>query len=106
LTFLNKSQSFKQYVLNAHDANSITAAPLVLLASGSPLIGYLTKDTIIGLGSSPWGQSLSILSVSDAVTAAEHLPYHTKMIPFIFSHLGIPFAYHTTFFLSPASLEG
>jgi len=52
LTFLNKSNSFKQYVLNAHDASAIAAIPLILLAIGSMFIGYLTKDMIIGIGSS------------------------------------------------------
>lgn len=36
---------------------------------------------------------------------AEYLPYHIKVLPLIFSHIGILFAYHTTCFLSnPAIL--
>ena len=106
LTFLNKSHSSKQYVLHAHDAAATAAAPLILLAFGSLFIGYLTKDMIIGLGSSFWGQSLFILSENISFAEAEYLPYHIKMIPFIFSHIGILFAYHTTFFLSNSSSEG
>jgi NADH-ubiquinone oxidoreductase chain 5 len=104
LTFLNKSHSFRLYAQNAHDANSITAAPLVLLAFGSLSIGHLTKDMIIGLGCSASfrGQSLFILSAVDNTAAAEYLPWHLKVTPVIFSHIGILFAYHTTFFLSPA----
>ena len=32
---------------------------------------------------------------------AEYLPYHVKMIPFLFSHIGIFTAYQTTSFLAP-----
>jgi len=35
-----------------HDASIIAAIPLIILAFGSLFIGYLTKDMIIGLGSS------------------------------------------------------
>jgi NADH:ubiquinone oxidoreductase subunit 5 (subunit L)/multisubunit Na+/H+ antiporter MnhA subunit len=73
---------------------------LVLLAFGSLFVGYLTKDMIIGLGSPFWGQSLFILSENLVFLEAEYLPYHVKLIPFVFSHIGIFFAYHTTFFLA------
>ena len=99
LTFLNDNRSLKQHVIHAHEANPIMAIPLMILAFGSLFIGYLTKDMIIGLGSSFWGQSLFILSENVTFLEAEYLPYHIKMIPFLFSHLGIFFAYHTTFFI-------
>jgi NADH-ubiquinone oxidoreductase chain 5 len=100
LTFLNKSNPSKQYILHAHDASATAAIPLTLLAVGSMFIGYLTKDTITGIGSSFRGQSLFILSENVSYAEAEYLPYHIKLIPFILSHSGILFAYHTSFFLS------
>ncbi len=100
LTFLNKSNSFKQYILNTHDASIIAAIPLILLAIGSMFIGYITKDMIIGIGSIFWGQSLFILTENISYIEAEYLPYYIKLIPFIFSHFGILFAYHISFFLS------
>lgn len=36
---------------------------------------------------------------------AEYLPYHIKVLPLIFSHVGILFAYHTTSFLSHRNLS-
>ncbi len=103
LTFSNKSNSFKQYVPNAHDASAIAAIPSILLAIGSMFIGYPTKDMIIGIGSSFRGQALFILTENISYAEAEYLPYHIKLIPFIFSHFGILFAYHTSFFLSDNS---
>jgi NADH-ubiquinone oxidoreductase chain 5 len=56
LTFLNKNNSFKQFICSTpghpmHEADILMGLPLVLLAFGSLFVGYLTKDMIIGLGS-------------------------------------------------------
>ena len=99
LTFLNKNNSFKQTILHAHEPKICMSLPLILLSFGSLFIGYLTKDMIIGFGSSFWGNSIFILSDNLSYLEAEYLPYHIKLIPFIFSHLGLFFAYQTTSFL-------
>lgn len=80
--------------------------PLILLAIGSLFVGYVTKDMIIGLGTPFWGHSIFILTENVTFLEAEYLPYHIKMIPFIFSHLGIFVAYNTTFLLSPSANKG
>jgi NADH:ubiquinone oxidoreductase subunit 5 (subunit L)/multisubunit Na+/H+ antiporter MnhA subunit len=58
---------------------------------------------IIGLGSTFWGHSIFTLSHSVSFIEAEYLPYHIKMIPFFFSHLGIFFAFNTTQFIPSLS---
>jgi NADH-ubiquinone oxidoreductase chain 5 len=103
LTFLNANRSFKGTVSGVRGPHALESIPLILLAFGSLFIGYLTKDMIIGLGSAFWGNSIFVCFVNTTFLEAEYLPYHIKMIPFIFSHLGIFFAYHTTFFLSSSS---
>jgi NADH-ubiquinone oxidoreductase chain 5 len=98
MTFLNKTNSFKQSIAHAHEPKLCMSLPLILLSFGSLFIGYLTKDMIIGFGSSFRGNSVFILSENLSYLEAEYLPYHIKMIPFVFSHLGLVFAYHTTSF--------
>ena len=105
LSFLNRSNSFKNFVLNAHEPNICMSIPLIVLAFGSLFVGYLTKDMIIGLGSGFWGHSLFILSKNVSFLEAEYLPYTIKLIPFFFSHLGILVAYHTSFVLSGSVKE-
>ena len=105
LTFLNKNNGFKNFILNAHEPNIFMSTPLIILSFGSIFIGYLTKDMIIGLGTSFWGQSIFILAENVIFLDAEYLPYHIRLIPFIFSHIGIFIAYNTTFFLSASSIE-
>lgn len=103
LTFLNRNNSFKQHVVQAHEANALLGIPLILLAVGSLFVGYLSKDMIVGLGTSFWGNSIFTLSKNVSYLEAEYLPYHIKMIPFLFSHPGIFVAYHTTSFSSSES---
>lgn len=79
--------------------------PLILLAFGSLFVGYLGKDMIIGLGSTFWGNSIFVLSEHMSFLEAEYLPYHIKVLPLIFSHFGILFAYHTTSFIPNPSID-
>ncbi len=104
-TFLNGTSGFKSSLLHAHEPSFFISFPLILLAFGSLFIGFLCKDMIIGFGSSFWGHSIFILTDHVTFLEAEYLPYHIKLIPFIFSHFGLFFAYHTTFFFaSPLSV--
>ena len=106
LTFLNRTNSFKQWVIQIHETNPISpmGIPLLVLAIGSLFIGYLSKDMIVGLGTTFWGNSIFVLSEHTSYLEAEYLPYHIKAIPLIFGHIGAWFAYHTTaFFSSPTS---
>lgn len=75
--------------------------PLMLLAIASVFVGYVGKDMIIGVGSAFWGNSLSMLSRNVMFVDAEYLPYHIKIIPLIFSHLGIFFAYNLASIVAP-----
>jgi len=50
LTFLNKTNAYRVSIEGAHDMPKIMGYPLVPLIFGSIFIGYLTKDMIIGVG--------------------------------------------------------
>lgn len=76
--------------------------PLILLATASVFIGYLGKDMLIGVGSAFWGSSLLVLTKNMVFIDAEYLPYHIKIIPLVFSHLGIFFAYNLSSFVNGA----
>ena len=106
LTFMNKTNAYAQVMRNAHEAGPLMSIPLFLLAIGSLFIGYISKDMIIGLGSTFWGNSIFMLSKNNTFIEAEYLPYYVKAIPLVFSHLGILFAYHTTQFLSNGQALG
>ena len=51
-TFLNKSSSFKPSLLLCHEPSFFLSFPLIFLAFGSLFIGFLSKDLLLGFGSS------------------------------------------------------
>merc|ERR1711916_404486 len=67
LTFITKTNSYKTTVQYAHEPGWAMSLPLIILCIGSIFIGYLTKDMIIGLGTSFWGNAIFI--ITGAVTA-------------------------------------
>ena len=102
LTFLNKSNAFKQFVVFINETNVIMAIPLALLALGSIFIGYRCRDMIIGLGSTFWGHSIFVLPGAHVTfLEAEYLPWHLKMLPFIFSQIGVFFAHNLAYAALP-----
>jgi len=64
------------------------AFPLFALCIASIFIGYLTRDMIIGLGTTFWGQSLFTLPENLVMIDAEFLPHSIKIIPVVFSLTG------------------
>lgn len=101
LTFLNKSNAFARTTGQAHEPGWIMSFALSALAIASIFIGYIGKDMMIGVGSAFWGNSLSMLSKNIMFVDAEYLPYHIKIIPLIFSHFGIFFAYNLASVVAP-----
>ncbi len=93
LTFINRTNAFKQSIQNAHDLPKIMGFPLTVLVFGSIFIGYLTKDMIIGVGTNFWGNSLFVLPSNMIVFDAEFLPHSIKIIPVVFSLSGVFLAY-------------
>jgi len=51
-TFLVKPMGFKYAFEHSHESGNFMNTPLVLLSIGGFLIGYLSKDLFIGLGTS------------------------------------------------------
>jgi len=100
LTFINKTNAYKQSIQNAHDLPKIMGYPLIILVFGSIFIGYLTKDMIIGVGTNFWGNSLFVLPHNMLVFEAEFLPHSIKMIPVIFSVSGMVLA-HILYSMTP-----
>lgn len=93
LTFLSDPRSNLNSLQHAHESPLFMSIPLILLGFGSIFIGYLTKDMMIGLGSSFWGNSLFILPSHQSILDAEFLPYWIKLIPVLCSLMGASIAF-------------
>ena len=88
LTFITKTNSYKTTVQYAHEPGWAMSLPLIILCIGSIFIGYLTKDMIIGLGTSFWGNAIFILPQNSIQVDSEFIDTSVKLLPVIFSITG------------------
>lgn len=97
-TFLTPSNAYLKTLEKAHDAPFLMAFPLILLALGSIVVGFLGKDMMIGLGSNFWGNSIFVLPHNLSLLESEYIPQPQKMIPLSLIILGIIIAYIFSFY--------
>lgn len=89
LTFITKTNAYKQVINKAHDAPVLLALPLFILSIFSIFVGYFTKDMAVGLGSTFWGNSLNIIFENNNLIEAEFLPFVIKILPVVSATLGL-----------------
>lgn len=89
LTFIIKTNAYKQVILKAKDAPTLIAVPLFILAIFSIFVGYNFKDMAVGLGSDYWGNALCLDYTNNYLMDAEFLPFIIKIFPIIFAGLGV-----------------
>jgi NADH-ubiquinone oxidoreductase chain 5 len=90
LTFLGEVNTNKQTIKGVHDAPLLMAIPMFSLSIPSIFIGYYSKDFFIGLGTPFWGNSIATSPTDyNVFLTAEFLPFYIKIIPVLFSFLGM-----------------
>jgi NADH-ubiquinone oxidoreductase chain 5 len=88
-TFIKDTNAPRPIIEHAHDAPYAIALPLFVLSIASIFVGYLTRDMMIGLGTSYWGNAMFISTTSaQTMIDAEFLPYYIKCLPVILSIIG------------------
>jgi NADH-ubiquinone oxidoreductase chain 5 len=88
LVFYAEVNAYKQILLHVHDAPVLMSVSLILLSLGSICLGYITKDMIIGMGTSFWGNALFTLPENVIIIDSEFMKPVVKAIPVIFSLAG------------------
>lgn len=89
LTFVNDVNTYKAYVPHIHDAPILMVLPLIFLALGSIFVGFLSRDLVIGVGSSTFGVSIFNNNFNYNLVDSEFLPAVVKNIPFFCTVFGI-----------------
>ena len=87
--FLNETNTYKYTIENIKEVSFFMLIPLLILSIFSIFFGYIFKDIFIGLGNTFWENSILILTHNNYIYDAEFLNYTIKLIPTIFSILGI-----------------
>lgn len=88
LTFVNRTNGYKVSIQNAHEGSFKLLFPLMVLGIGSIVIGFLTKDLMIGLGSTAFQQSIFVLPMNHSLIDSEFLNPFIKNLPLMFTFVG------------------
>jgi NADH-ubiquinone oxidoreductase chain 5 len=88
LTFLSKPTGHKQVICFVSDSGQQTCAVLSCLAIPSILIGYFTKDMLVGVGSDFFGAAIHVNLKNANVFDAEFMDMFYKILPVNLSFLG------------------
>lgn len=86
--FLANSNGIRINILNAYESSWRMTFPLFILTLLSVLIGFLSKDLFIGLGTDFWSSSIFIKPTNYMLCESEFVNYNYKCLPLIVTLLG------------------
>lgn len=92
LVFFSKPNGPVRSISTSHESKSYIFYVLFLLSFISIFIGFIFKDLFIGLGTDFWANSIFYFYSNSDILYAEFLDYYYKLIPLIFSILGLVFS--------------
>jgi NADH-ubiquinone oxidoreductase chain 5 len=87
LTFVNSTNTYKNHIESAHEADLKMIFPLVSLGLGAIFYGFLSRDLIIGMGSLFFNMTYTNY-YNFAIFDSEFLPTIVKNIPLFFTITG------------------
>jgi len=103
LTFFGSPRGFREHLLHSHDANLEMALVMYILIIPTVIIGHLTNDLFVGVGTNFWGNAILILP-ENFVSDIEFIPTGIKILPLIFSLIGIMLGFGFYYF-NPTLLD-
>lgn len=89
LVFFSSPNSHSRAVSSSHESSSYIFYVLSFLGFLSIFIGFLFRDVFIGLGTDFWANSIFSLYTNNEILYAEFIDYRFKLIPLVFSILGL-----------------
>ena len=92
LTFHGKPRADEKVMAHVHESPPIMTVPLILLAVGAIVSGYLLLP-MVGSHSDFWGTSILVLPHHNALEGAHHVDFWVKALPTIVAVIGILAAY-------------
>ena len=85
LAFLSNTNGYKPVIVNVCDSSYQISVVLGILAVPSILVGFFSKDMIVGWGSCFWGNALYNSPKTVNVIDSEFIPVFYKLLPIVFS---------------------
>ncbi len=84
--FKIRTNGFWRMITNIHELPHKMASALLLLSIGSIILGYFTKELVVGLSTNFWNQSILCLSKNNNILDAEFFGLHDLNIPNILNN--------------------
>jgi len=100
LTFIFKTNSTVNKILNIEEAPFFLALPLFILSICSLFVGFLLKDAFVGLGTDFFNNSLFSLPLNNLYLEIEFIPTFIKLIPVFLSLFGAFFSIYAYTYLN------
>lgn len=94
LVFLAEPNGLKTLTFNVHEGSWRMTLPLFILSFLSIIVGYLTKDLLIGFGTDFWGSSIFVLPMNYKMLDIEFLSFFIKIKPLIVTLSGVLCSYY------------
>jgi NADH-quinone oxidoreductase subunit L len=90
MTFHGKSRADHEVMHHAHESPPVMLWPLVVLAAGAVVAGFLGFNHFVGEGRIEfWRDSILVLPAHDSLAAAESVPLWVGKLPLVVGLLGI-----------------
>jgi NADH-quinone oxidoreductase subunit L len=94
LTFHGEARASKEALQHVHESPLVMILPLIVLAAGSTLAGWLGYRDFVGDGrESFWGDSILVLPEHASLEAAHYAPFWVGKLAFLMGLLGIAMAW-------------
>ena len=90
MTFHGKSRADREVLHHAHESPPVMLWPLVVLATGAVVAGFLGFNHFVGEGRGEfWREAILVLPQHDTLAGAEELPFWVGKLPLAMGLLGI-----------------
>lgn len=94
MTFHGEPRADEKTMAHVHESPMVMIAPLLVLATGAVLAGWLMYGNFVGdMADQFWGNAILILDNHQALENAHHVPTWVKLSPLVVGVVGILLAY-------------
>ncbi len=94
MTFHGKPRATPEVMSHVHESPKVMTLPLIALAIGAVVVGYLGFEAFVGEGRAEfWRASVLVLEGNDTIEAAHNVPDWVKLLPLVMAVGGIALAW-------------
>jgi NADH-quinone oxidoreductase subunit L len=94
MTFHGSPRADAHVMSHVHESPKVMTIPLMFLAAGALLAGYVGYQAFVGEGREQfWSNAILVLASHDSIEAAHHAPFWVKILPLVMGLSGIGLAW-------------